>query len=393
MVFDRVRDALSEDEQGPSGITMPSDGSVVGNVSSEVDLTREETREVLEKFQELSHMIHPMVADSAVEERGAQHRQEGESPSFIYTVFEDEDVLAVGGAKNIMMGLTDRLDLDSVEQKAVVLAHRLAAEEAGLSQHTVMDDVYMVPKRLRFDGRLDGDEIDVERMSQEDAGEALQRKMERVQEVDEDGFEVRPPETLTEAIELESRKLLGVEHGYEGDVLRLVLDPRRSGDADWPGVMDVEGAVHLPQGLAEVLDLEGRDKNWGVDGGRLVCVLESQIDADGRSRDTLGTAMTADEIAGTHRAVLPSSRSRDVGLHEGDDAGFYVEAIDDDIHVVLTPDSRRGAAVTVENIGPGAEMLAVEIPEYAVELLDVEAEHPVEWMVRDGSLVGRVARR
>ncbi len=393
MVFDRVRDALSEEEGGSSGVTMPSDGSVLRSVTDQVDLSQEEVRRVVEKFQEMSQMIQPMVAESAVENRAAQHRKDDESPSFVYTVFEDEDVLAVGGAKNIVMGLTDRLDFDSVERKAVVLAHRQAAEEAGLSQHTVMDDVYMVPKSLRFEGRLDRDEIDVERTGGEDAGEALQRKMERVQEVDEDGFEVHPPDRLTEAIELDSRKLLGVEHGYEGDVLRLVFDPRRGGDADWPGVMDVEGAVHVPDGLAEVLAVEERETTWGVEGGRMVCVLESRIDADERSRDTLGTAITSDEIAGTHRAVLPSGRARDVGLHEGDDAGFYLEAIDDDIHVVVTPHSDRGAAVSVENIGPGAEMLAIELPEAAVELLDVEAEHPVEWMVRDGSLVGRVARR
>lgn len=393
MVFDRVRDALSEDEEGSSGVTMPSDASVLRSVSSEVDLSHEETREVVEKFQETSQMVQPMVAESAVEDRGAQHRKEDESPSFIYTVFEDEDVLAVGGAKNIMMGLTDRLDLDSVERKAVVLAHRRAAEQAGLSQHTVMDDVYMVPKKLRFEGSLNRDEIDIERMSQEDAGEALQRKMERVQEVDEDGFELAPPKELTEPIELDSRKLLGVEHGYEGDVLQLVLDPRRGGDTDWPGVMDVEGVVSVPDDLADVLDVEGRTETWGVDDGRLICVLESKIDADERSRDTLGTAITSDDIAGTHRAVLPSGRARDVGIHEGDDAGFYLEAIDGDMHVVVTPDSEEGAAVTIENIGPGAEMLAIELPEAAVELLEVDAEHPVEWMVRSGSLVGRVARR
>lgn len=393
MVFDRLRDAFSEEEEGPSGVTMPSDDSVVRRVSNQVDLSQEETRRAVEEFQEMSQMIQPMVAESAVEDRAAQHRKDDESPSFVYTVFEDRDVLAVGGAKNIVTGLTDRLDFDSVERKAVVLAHRQAAEEAGLSQHTVMDDVYMVPKTLRFEGRLDRDEIDVERTGGEDAGEALQRKMERVQEVDEEGFELHPPARLTEAIELDTRKLLGVEHGYEGDVLKLVFDPRRGGDADWPGVMDVEGRIHVPDGLAEVLAVEERDTTWGVEEGRMVCVLDSEIDADERSRDTLGTAITSDEIAGTHRAVLPSGRGREVGLHEGDDAGFYLEAIEDDIHVVVTPHSDRGAAVSIENIGPGAEMLAVELPEFAVELLDVEAEHPVEWMVRDGSLVGRVARR
>ncbi len=371
---------------------MPSDHDVVRDVSKQVEMTKDETRKTVEKFQEVSKMIQPMVAESTVGKRPSANRSDDGPPAFIYTVHENDDVLAVGGAKNIMMGVSERLDFDSVERKAVVLSHQEAAERAGLSEHTVMDDVYMVPKKLRFESQLEDDEIEIERQSEEGTGEALQRRMELMQEVDEDGYVLQPPDQLTDALDLESRKLLEVTHEHDGDLHKLLFDPRGGQDDGWPAVLAVDGSRSIHPELADVRDVEGRELRWGVDDGKMVSVLESKLDSVEHGRDSLSTAITVDDIAGRHRAVVPSGRARDVGVGEGEMATFYVEAIDDDLYIVVAERATdySGAPVEIENIGPGTEMLTFELPEHAAEILEVEAERSVEWRLHDRRLVGRV---
>ncbi|MFP4632829.1 MAG: hypothetical protein ACLFMT_05275 [Halobacteriales archaeon] len=395
-MFDKVKEKLSGDttRETKDGVVMPSDDDVIDYVAGRVELTREEVDETVKKFQEVSHMVRPMVDEQAVEEvdQAAQAKGEG-TPSFIYQIHEDDDVLAVGGAKSVMASLADRLDYDSVETKAVVLSHRVAAERAGLAEHMVMDDVYMLPKTKRFGSRLENGERErIEHGAGGGATQALKQKMEEIKKVEEDGYRTETSRHLKDSLSIDSKKYVGVDVEVDGDSINVYIDPRNTRDSDYPGIITPGGDALLPEQLAGAIDLDERDLSWRMEKARLVGEAARIDDLSVEGDEEVRTSVVEDNIDGAHRVMLPGRQVNEVGLHEGEAASVYLEPHDGELYVVVTPRhvEYTSNAAEVDNIGTGTDMLCVTLPEGAGDVLGLTGDRPVGWRVDGQRLVGEL---
>lgn len=228
MVFDRVKEKISGggEDDSDSDVVMPANSKIIKKTSKEVDLPRDETEEAVKKFQEVGAMAYPVIDKKAVrgDDKSSKAKEEG-SPSFLYAVHENEEVLVVGGAKNILLSLADRLDMSNTETRAVTLAQRLASERNGFSEHMVMDDVFMVPKEKRFASRFDGLD-DIADGDGDGTAQTLRDKMDGVREVEENGFVLETSDRFGEALNLRDKKYFGVSCSSNGRVIKLALDPK-----------------------------------------------------------------------------------------------------------------------------------------------------------------------
>ena len=397
MVFDRVKEKLTGTDSGErdTDVVMPADPTVVKKTAKEVDLSRDEVEDAVKRFQEVGAMAFPVIDDKAVRgEEGANVKEEG-SPSFLYAVYEDEEVLVVGGAKNILLSLADRLEMSNGETRAVTRAQRIAADANGFSEHMVMDDVFMVPKEKRFVSRFDGLE-DVGAEGENGAADTLRDKMEGVREVEESGFVLETPDRFGEALNLEEKKYFGVSYGTDRGALRLELDPSAGGDDVRHGVIQANGNIHIPREIAVGLGVEHREVDWGMEDGKVVGVMEDGTVGEDVV-DTVRTSLVEDNVNEQVRAHLSGSHTRDLNIEEGDELAVYLEPDGEDFGIVATPhvfDAPTDAVVEVENIGKGTEMICFALPEEVADVLGVDdgKDRQVEWGIRGDELVGSVVR-
>ncbi len=377
---------------------MPGDSKVVNKVSGEVDLSREETEEVVRRFQQFSYSMKDMIEEQAVEGASAAEQAKGEgSPTFIYTVYENESVLAVGGAKTMMLGLAEQLDYDSVETKAVTRAHRLAAQNLGLAEHMVMDDVYMVPRDRRWGENVEEPQ-EVERVRQSrqrdgDDGAEVERRREQVEDVQESGHRLQLPEGLAESLDVGSERVVGVEVTADGDAVALEFDPRRAKKTEWVAVLEPGGSIAVPAGIADAVVVEDQEISWRASDGALTAVRESLSELRPGGEEAVRTSLVEDNIEGSYRATLPSRHANQAGAYEDDTVSLYVDAHDGELYLVVAArhNEYTPLAVDVENIGStGTDMLSLTLPEPTPEMLGVEGEQPVEWSLSGDRLVGDV---
>lgn len=397
MVFDRVKEKISgggSEEKGDD-VVMPADSKIIKKTSKEVDLPRDETEEAVKKFQEVGAMAYPVIDKKAVrgDDKSSKAKEEG-SPSFLYAVHENEKVLVVGGAKNILLSLADRLDMSNTETRAVTLAQRLAAERNGFSEHMVMDDVFMVPKEKRFASRFDGLE-DVAGDEGSGAAETLRDKMDGVREVEENGFVLETPDRFEQALNLNGKKYFGVSYASNGRTIKLALDPKGRDD-DHHSVIQPNGNIHIPREIAVGLGVEYRDVEWKMENGKIVGRMEDES-MENEVADTVRTSLVEDNVNDMMRAHLSGSHTRTLNLEEGDEIAVYLEPDDDDFTLVATPliyDAPTDAIVEVENIGTGTEMLCFAVPDEMAKVLEIDdgKDRQVEWGIRGEELVGSIVR-
>jgi hypothetical protein len=397
MVLDRVKEKLTgggADERN-TDVVMPADSAVVKKTAKDVDLSREEVEEAVKRFQEVGAMAFPVIDKKAVRGEDGTSVKDDESPSFLYAVHEDEEVLVVGGAKNILLSLADRLEMSNAERRAVTLAQRVAADANGFSEHMVMDDVFMVPKEKRFVSRFDGLE-DVGAEEGDGAADALRDKMDGVREVEENGFVLETPDRFGSALNLNEKKYFGVTYGADRDSLRLELDPSAGGEGVRHGVIQPDGNIHIPREIAVGLGVEHRDVDWRMEDGKVVGAMQ-----DGRMgeevEDTVRTSLVEDNVNEKVRAHLAGSHTRALNIEEGDEMAVYLEPDGDDFAVVATPhifEAPTDSVVEIENIGKGTEMICFSLPEGIADVLEVDdgKDRQVEWGIRGDELVGSVVR-
>lgn len=397
MVFDRVKEKLTGTGSGErdTDVVMPADSSVVKRTAKEVDLSSDEVEDAIKRFQEVGAMAFPVIDDKAVRGEGSTNVKEEETPSFLYAVHEDEEVLVVGGAKNILLSLADRLEMSNAETRAVTRAQRIAADANGFSEHMVMDDVFMVPKEKRFVSRFDGLE-DVGSESNNGAADTLRDKMDGVREVEENGFVLQTPERFGEALNLDEKKYFGVTYGSDRDSLRLELDPSAGGEDVRHAVIQPNGNIHIPREIAVGLGVQHREVDWGMEDGKVVGVMEDgKVDAD--IVDTMRTSLVEDNVNEQVRAHLAGDHTRKLNIEEGDELAVYLEPDGDDFAIVATPhifEAPTDAVVDVENIGKGTEMICFALPDEVADVLGVDdgKDRQVEWGIRGDELVGSVVR-
>ena len=397
MVFDRVKEKLTGSGSGEreTDVVMPADSAVIKKTAKNVDLSREEVEDAVKRFQEVGAMAFPVIDKKAVRGEGSTNVKDEETPSFLYAVHEDDEVLVVGGAKNILLSLADRLEMSNAERRAVTQAQRIAADANGFSEHMVMDDVFMVPKEKRFVSRFNGlDDVGAE--SSNGAADRLRDKMDGVREVEENGFVLETPERFGDALNLEEKKYFGVTYGSDRESLRLELDPSAGGDDVRHGVIQPNGNIHIPREIAVGLGVEHREVDWRMEDGRVVGIMQDgTIDDD--IVDTVRTSLVEDNVNDQVRAHLAGSHTRTLNIEEGDEMAVYLEPDEDDFAIVATPrifEAPTDAVVEVENIGKGTEMICFALPDEIADVLGVDdgKDRQVEWGIRGDELVGNVVR-
>lgn len=396
MVLDRVKDKLTGggSEERETEVVMPADPAVVKKTAKEVDLSRDEVEDGVKRFQEVGAMAFPVIDKKAVRGEDGTSVKDDESPSFLYAVHEDDEVLVVGGAKNIILSLADRLEMSNAERRAVTLSQRAAADANGFSEHMVMDDVFMVPKQKRFVSRLDG--FGDTGGEDDGAADALRDKMDGVQEVEEDGFVLETSERFGNALNLDDKKYFGVTYGADHESLRLELDPSAGGEDVRHSVIQPDGNIHIPREVAVGLGVEHRDVDWRMEDGKVVGVMEDGR-MDDEVEDTVRTSLVEDNVNEKVRAHLAGSHTRTLNIEEGDEMAVYLEPDGDDFAVVATPrifDAPTDRTVEIENIGKGTEMICFSFPEEVADVLEVDdgKDRQIEWGVRGDELVGTVVR-
>lgn len=397
MVFDRVKEKISGggEDDTESGVVMPADSKIVKKTSKEVDLPRDETEEAVKKFQEVGAMAYPVIDKKAVrgDDKSSKAKEEG-SPSFLYAVHENEEVLVVGGAKNILLTLADRLDMSNTETRAVTLAQRLAAERNGFSEHMVMDDVFMVPKEKRFASRFDGLD-DIAGGDGNGAADKIRDKMDGVREVEENGFVLETPDRFEEALNLRDKKYFGVSYASNGRVMKIALDPKGR-EHSFHSVIQPNGNIHIPHEIAVGLGVEYREISWSMEDGKIVGRMEDEP-MEGELIDTVRTSLVEDNVNDMMRAHLSGGHTRTLNLEEGDEIAVYLEPDGDDFALVATPliyDAPTDAIVEVENIGTGTEMLCFAVPDEMAKVLEIDdgKDRQIEWGIRGEDLVGGIVR-
>jgi len=397
MVFDRVKEKISGggEDDSDSDVVMPANSKIIKKTSKEVDLPRDETEEAVKKFQEVGAMAYPVIDKKAVrgDDKSSKAKEEG-SPSFLYAVHENEEVLVVGGAKNILLSLADRLDMSNTETRAVTLAQRLASERNGFSEHMVMDDVFMVPKEKRFASRFDGLD-DIADGDGDGTAQTLRDKMDGVREVEENGFVLETSDRFGEALNLRDKKYFGVSCSSNGRVIKLALDPKGGGD-DRHSVIQPNGNIHIPREIAVGLGVKYRGVDWKMEDGKIVGRMEEES-MEQEVVDTVRTSLVEDNVNNMVRAHLSGSHTRSLNLEEGDEVAVYLEPNNDDFALVATPlifDAPTEEVVEVENIGTGTEMLCFAVPDEMADVLEIDdgKDRQVEWGIRGEELVGDIVR-
>ncbi|MDY6779642.1 MAG: hypothetical protein SV760_03670 [Halobacteria archaeon] len=395
MVFENVRDRLSEigseDDEETVDVVMPSDSKVIKRVSNEVDLDSEEVEDAVKKFQEVGNMIYPTVEEKAVGEGESSggEKEEG-SPEFLYEIDENQATLVVGGAKNIVHNLAERIGLSQVEVKAVRMAQRVAADANGYAEHVVMDDIFMLPKEQRFPSRFDS-MADVE--SDGRTQEEMEERMRRIRETDEEGYEMGTPKLLSERLDLEERKYFNVRVETLDGGIALVLDPQM-GRGEYDAIIYPDASIKFSRSLGEALDLRNRETQWGVDDGEFVVVVENDLHV-GRTdigQEVKTSVMENETVVDGEtkevlRAHLSGGHVRTAGVEEGDRAVVRLQSVDDEIWMVFKArwnvkgDVGDESIVEVENMGEGTEMMCFTVPEGMVDVLGLEEASRIqmEW--------------
>jgi hypothetical protein len=399
MVFDKVKKKLSGSgtEDSASDVVMPADPKVVKKTAKEVDMSREAAEEAIKEFQEVGAMAFPVIDKKAVRGEGDTSVKDEGTPSFLYVIHENEEVLVVGGAKNIVLSLADRLDMSNTETRAVTIAQQIAADRNGFSEHMVMDDIFMVPKEKRFASRFDSlEDLGGETKNGNGAAEKLRDKMDGIREVEENGFVLETPERFGEALNLNEKKYFGVTYGSDHKNIRLELDPKGADEDSRHAVIQPDGNIHIPREIAVGLGIEYRDVDWRMEDGKVVGKMEDgSISED--IGDTMRTSLVEDNVHGKVRAHLSGSHTRALNIDEGDELAIYLEPDGEDFAIVATPvvyEAPTDAFVEVENIGKGTEMLCFSVPEEIADVLSIDdgKDRQVEWGIRGDEMVGSVVR-
>ena len=393
MVFDRVKKLVggSSDEEGNSGsdnVVMPDDSGVIKKTAKEVDLSKGDIRDVVERFQEVGAMAYPVIDDRAVREgdnRSSKPNDE-EGPSFFYVIYEDDEVLVIGGAKSLMRTFAERLNMSRTETEAVITANRLAANRNGLSEHVVMDDIFMVPK----EGGSEAPEL--EGLTETEEKEA-DGKADKIQEIEENGFAIQASKVFGDSPDLEEKQHFGVNYTSKGNTITLTLNPDATGDESHHAVIQPEGEILIPRELAVGLEVEHREVDWERDEGKIIGRMENGR-MDEEVVDVVRTKLAKDNIEEEIQAHLPSSHTNTLGINEEEKVSLRLEPEDDDFAMVLSSDTDDGTTRTVriKNIGTGTEILCFAVPEEVADVVGVNdgEERQLEWGLRGDELVGTV---
>jgi len=400
MVFDKVKDKFSNNsqkEKGSKGVIMPADPEVVEETADELGMSPEVIEDNIKRFQEISAKAFPMIDEKTVRGDEGSSAKEESTPSFLYSVYEDDDVLVIGGAKNIILNLADRLDLDNTETRAVTAAHSLAADLNGFSEHMVMDEVYMVPKEQRFASRLDKEEKGEKKAASNGGAQALQEKMEGIKQVEETGFVLETPERLEETLNLEDKKYFGLSVNYDRKRVRLALDPRSSDEDSRHSLVRPDGNILIPREIGVAFGLEHRDVNWGIDDGKIVGKIGCEDFREEDLVDEVKTSVVEDNIKGELQAHLSSNHTRTLSFEVGNKVALYLQPAGDELAIVatkMTHEAPTEFTVEVGDLGKATNMVFIEIPDEFADVLGIDdgLEHQFEWGIRGPELVGRVIR-
>ena len=391
MVFDRVKKLVGggSDDEGNSGgdnVVMPDDPGVVKKTAKEVDLSKDDVKEVVERVQEVGAMAYPVIEERAVreDENRSSKPNDEDGPSFFYVIYEDDEVLVVGGAKSLIRTFAGRLNMSKTEREAVTAANRIAANMNDLSEHVVMDDIFMVPKQ----GGSDAPDIGLTENKEMESDE----KADGIQEVEENGFEIQVSEVLDGSFDIEEKKHFGVTYGNEEGTITITLNPEATGEESYHAVVQPEGEILIPQELAIGLEVEHRDVDWERDEGKIIGRIEN-----GRMEDdvvdVVRTKLAKDNIEEEVQAHLPGSHTSTLGINEDEEVALHLEPQDDDFAMVLSSDTNgETRSVRIKNIGTGTEILCFAVPEEVADVLGVndDDERQLEWGLRGDELVGTV---
>ena len=400
MVVDRIKKLVGmgsggEDEGSSSGsdsAIMPTDSGVIKKTAKKVDLSRGDVKEAVENFQELGAMAYPAIDERAIgkDEKGDTKMGE-EGPSFLYVIYEDDDVLAVGGAKSTILTFASRLNLTNKETQAVTEAHRVAADMNGLSEHTVMDDIFIVPKRGTKEEVRSFAAANEEREKEVDMGD------EGARELEENGFKLKASEVFESPPKPDDNEYFGVRYGCEEGAVEVTLEPEVGEDEKHRAVVQPNGDLLMPREIAVGLGVGHRDVEWEDEDGKVVGRMKNGT-TDKEVENVVRTSLSMDNIEEEVQAHLPDSHVSRVGIKEGDEASVRLEPNDDDFAMVLktdVPDAPSETSVEIKNIGTGTDMLCFAVPDEVAGLLGVDddEDRQVEWGVRGDEMVGSVVRR
>lgn len=398
-MFDRVKKLVGlgseeeDEDSGSTGVVMPTDSAVIKKTAKKVDLSRGDVKEAVENFQEMGAMAYPAIDERAVgrEEKGSGKMGE-EGPSFLYAIYEDDDVLVVGGAKSTIVTFASRLHLSNTETEAVTTAHRIAADMNGFSEHTVMDDIFLVPKKKKktksksnsFGGIMGGKEDD------EDSEEE-----KHVRELEESGFKLDASEVFDSPPEVEDQKLFGLTYRCEDGTMEVTLKPKDN-EEEYHAVVKPNGDLLIPREIAVGLGVGRREVDWHDEDGKVIGRMKNGT-SDKEVENFVRTSLSRDNIEGEIQAYLPDSHAAQVGVGEGDEAAVHLEPSDDGFAIVLTTDVSKGQpenSVEIRDIGTGTDMLCFAVPEEMAVILGVEddEERQVEWGLRGNEMVGSVVQ-
>jgi len=404
MVFERVRNLVGRgsDKEGNSGggegVVMPTNSRIIKKTAKEVDLSRGDVKEVVERFQEVGAMAYPVIDERAV--RGDDDKSgkpnDDEGPSFLYVIYEDDDVLVIGGAKNIILTFADRLNLTNTETRAVTTANRLAGNRNGFSEHVVMDDIFIVPKEGNSGVRKEA--LGGLAEKKVDGGDESGEKADKMREVEENGFTLKVSELFEEKPDLDDKMHFSVTYGCDEGEITLTLDPKASSDEPYHAVIHPDGEMFIPSEIAVGLGVRHREVEWENEDGKVVGRMKNgRADEEVETEDMVRTTLAKDNVDDEVQAHLSGSHTSTLGISEGDEVALYVEPNKDDFSIVLSPDVSEAPAertVEMKNIGTGTEMLCIALPDEIAEILNVNdnEERQIEWGVRGDKLVGNVVR-
>ena len=391
MVFDRVKKLVGggsddEDNSGGDNVVMPDDPGVIKKTAKEVDLSKNDVKEVVERVQEVGAMAYPVIEERAVreDENRSSKPNDEDGPSFFYVIYEDDEVLVVGGAKSLIRTFAGRLNMSKTEREAVTAANRIAANMNDLSEHVVMDDIFMVPKQ----GGSDAPDIGLTEKKRMESDE----KVDGIQEVEENGFGIQVSEVFDESFDIEEKKHFGVTYGNEEGTITITLNPEATGEESYHAVIQPEGEILIPQELAIGLEVEHRDVDWKRDEGKIIGRIEN-----GRMEDdvvdVVRTKLAKDNIEEEVQAHLPGSHTSTLGINEDEEVALHLEPQDDDFAMVLSSETNgETRTVRIKNIGTGTEILCFAVPDEVADVLGVndDDERQLEWGLRGDELVGTV---
>jgi hypothetical protein len=397
MVFERIKKLVgrgADDEDtgtGGDGAIMPTNSKVIKKTAKRVDISRGDVKEAVENFQELGAMAYPAIDERAIgmEEKGDTKMGE-EGPSFLYVIHEDEDVLVVGGAKSTIVTFAGRLNLSNKETEAVTVAHRTAANMNGLSEHTVMDDIFMVPKRekKKKTGAFEG--------PGEERGDETQNDPGDSGELEDGGLRISASEVFDSPPDVEEEEYFGVSYGCKDGAVEVTIEPD-VGRQKHRAVVKPNGDVVMPREIAVGLGVEHRDVDWEDRNGKAVGRMRNGS-VEKEAEDLVRTSLSMDNIEEDVQAYLPDGHVSRIGVSDGDEAAVKLEPDGDELVMVLSTDTSDvppEAMVEIRNIGTGTDMLCFAVPEEIAGLLGVddEKERQVEWGINGDEMVGSVVPR